>query len=164
MPKSQLDNLDIEIMSILQENARLSNIRLAEKATMSPPTCLRRVGKLEQKGYIEGYHAAVNSVLLGFKVQVFVMVGLYSQAEDDLMAFEEKCRSFPMIRECYMLNGEIDFILKCVAPDLMSFQKFLTESLTPMRNVANVKTSLVIRQAKNAPTIPFELLEKKRNT
>jgi DNA-binding Lrp family transcriptional regulator len=87
------------------------------------------------------------------------MVGLHSQAEADLSAFEARCRGWPLVRECHMLNGEIDFILKCVAPDLSTFQRFLTEQLTSAANVASVKTSLVIRCAKDEPGVPFDVLE-----
>ena len=87
------------------------------------------------------------------------MVGLQSQAESDLSAFEARCRAWPLVRECHMLNGEVDFILKCVAPDLSTFQSFLTEELTAAPNVISVKTSLVIRGAKDEPGVPFSVLE-----
>ena len=87
------------------------------------------------------------------------MVGLLSQAEADLSAFEKRCLEWPLVRECHMLNGEVDFILKCVAPDLSTFQNFLTEQLTAADNVASVKTSLVIRCAKDLPGVPFDVLE-----
>ena len=95
----------------------------------------------------------------GFEVQVFAMVGLQSQAEADLRQFEELCQGWPLVRECHMLNGEVDFMLKCVAPDLSSFQDFLTGQLTPMPNVGSVKTSLVIRAEKDEPGVPFDVLE-----
>jgi len=85
------------------------------------------------------------------------MVSLKSQAERDLVAFEELARSWPMVRECHMLNGEIDFLLKCVSPNLLAFQSFLTGELTAAPNVSSVKTSLVIRSAKNEPGVPFEM-------
>ena len=97
--------------------------------------------------------------MLGFEVQVFANVGLASQAEADLSAFEDRCREWPLVRECHMLNGEVDFILKCVAPDLSSFQTFLTGELLTTPNVESVKTSLVIRQAKDSPGVPFDVLE-----
>jgi DNA-binding Lrp family transcriptional regulator len=100
---------------------------------------------------------------MGFEVQVFAMVRLRSQAEVDLSAFEKRCRAWPLVRECHMLNGEIDFILKCVAPDLSTFQNFLTEGLTSADNVASVKTSLVIRCAKDEPGLPFDVLEARLN-
>ena len=102
---------------------------------------------------------AINARALGFEVQVFAMVGLVSQAEADLTAFEGQCRNWSLVRECHMLNGEVDFILKCVAPDLSTFQSFLTEQLTAAENVASVKTSLVIRGAKDEPGVPFDVLE-----
>ena len=92
------------------------------------------------------------------------MVGLASQAEVDLSAFEAKCREWPLVRECHMLNGEVDFILKCVAPDLSSFQSFLTGDLLTTPNVASVKTSLVIRGAKDEPGVPFDVLEQRLET
>jgi DNA-binding Lrp family transcriptional regulator len=117
------------------------------------------VRALEEQGFIRGYHADIDPRALGFEVQVFAMVGLQSQAEADLSAFEDRCRAWPLVRECHMLNGEVDFILKCVAPDLSTFQRFLTEELTAADNVASVKTSLVIRGAKDEPGVPFDILE-----
>lgn len=159
MPGSKLDPIDRKIMAELQADGRMTNVELASRVGISAPPCLRRVRTLEEQGYINGYHAAVDARALGFEVQVFAMVGLQSQAEVDLSAFEEKCRDWPLVRECHMLNGEVDFILKCVAPDLSTFQRFLTEELTAAPNVASVKTSLVIRGAKDEPGVPFSVLE-----
>ena len=158
---SKLDAVDRKILSELQNDGRMTNVDLAGKVGISAPPCLRRVRTLEEKGYINGYHADVNSRELGFEVQVFAMVGLHSQAETDLASFEAKCRNWSLVRECHMLNGEIDFILKCVAPDLSTFQSFLTGHLTSAENVASVKTSLVIRCAKDEPGVPFEVLEER---
>lgn len=159
MPATRLDEIDRKILAELQADGRMTNVELAKRVGISAPPCLRRVRTLEEAGFIRGYHAEVNPRELGFEVQVFAMVGLVSQAEADLSAFEERCRSWPLVRECHMLNGEVDFILKCVAPDLSTFQSFLTEDLTSAENVASVKTSLVIRGAKDEPGVPFEVLE-----
>jgi DNA-binding Lrp family transcriptional regulator len=159
MPGMKLDPIDRKILAELQADGRMTNVELARRVGISAPPCLRRVRTLEEQGYIRGYHADVNPRELGFEVQVFAMVGLHSQAEADLSAFEARCRAWPLVRECHMLNGEIDFILKCVAPDLSTFQTFLTEELTAAPNVANVKTSLVIRCAKDEPGVPFDVLE-----
>ncbi len=139
----------------------MTNVELARRVGISAPPCLRRVRALEEAGYIRGYHADVDARRLGFEVQVFAMVSLRGQAESDLSAFETLCRAWPLVRECHMLNGEIDFILKCVAPDLSTFQSFLTGELTAAPNVAQVKTSLVIRPGKEAPGVPFEVLEER---
>ena len=161
MPGVKLDPIDRKILAELQADGRMTNVELASRVGISAPPCLRRVRTLEEQGYIKGYHAAVDARSLGFVVQVFAMVGLQSQAEADLVAFETLCREWPLVRECHMLNGEVDFVLKCVAPDLSTFQRFLTESLTSAPNVASVKTSLVIRDAKDAPGVPFEVLEER---
>ena len=159
MPHSRLDEIDRKILAELQADGRMTNVELAKRVGISAPPCLRRVRTLEEAGFIRGYHAEVNPRELGFEVQVFAMVGLVSQAEADLSAFEARCRAWPLVRECNMLNGEVDFILKCVAPDLSTFQSFLTEDLTAAENVASVKTSLVIRGAKDEPGVPFDVLE-----
>jgi DNA-binding Lrp family transcriptional regulator len=161
MPGSKLDEIDRMILAELQADGRMTNVELAKRVGISAPPCLRRVRTLEEQGYIRGYHAEVDPRELGFEVQVFAMVGLVSQAEVDLSAFETKCKSWPLVRECHMLNGEVDFILKCVSPDLRTFQTFLTEQLTAAPNVASVKTSLVIRGAKDEPGVPFDVLEER---
>ena len=161
MAGAKLDQTDRRILAELQADGRMTNVELASRVGISAPPCLRRVRTLEEQGFIRGYHAEVEPRLLGFEVQVFAMVGLQSQAEADLTAFEARCRDWPLVRECHMLNGEIDFILKCVAPDLSSFQSFLTEQLTAAENVAQVRTSLVIRGAKDDPGVPFEVLEER---
>ncbi|MGJ8627725.1 MAG: Lrp/AsnC family transcriptional regulator [Sulfitobacter sp.] len=161
MAGTRLDPIDRKILAELQADGRMTNVELAKRVGISAPPCLRRVRTLEEQGYIKGYFAKVDARELGFEVQVFAMVGLTSQAEVDLRAFEQKCRDWPLVRECHMLNGEVDFILKCVAPDLSSFQSFLTGQLLTTPNVASVKTSLVIRGAKDEPGVPFDVLEKR---
>jgi len=161
MAGAKLDPIDRKILAELQSDGRMTNVELAKRVGISAPPCLRRMRTLEEQGYIRGYHADVDVRELGFEVQVFASVGLQSQAESDLSSFEEKCREWPLVRECHMLNGEVDFLLKCVAPDLSTFQSFLTDDLTAAPNVASVKTSLVIRAAKNEAGVPFEVLEER---
>ncbi|MBY6082430.1 Lrp/AsnC family transcriptional regulator [Ruegeria arenilitoris] len=163
MVTTRLDEIDRKILAELQADGRMTNVELAKRVGISAPPCLRRVRTLEEAGFIRGYHAEVNARELGFEVQVFAMVGLESQAEAELRAFEDRCRDWPLVRECHMLNGEVDFILKCVAPDLSSFQQFLTGELLTTPNVASVKTSLVIRGAKDEPGVPFDVLEERMN-
>ena len=161
MVTTRLDSIDRMILAQLQADGRMTNVELARRVGISAPPCLRRVRTLEESGLICGYHADVDARELGFEVQVFAMVGLDSQAETELRAFEERCRNWPLVRECHMLNGEVDFVLKCVAPDLSSFQSFLTGELLTTPNVASVKTSLVIRGAKDEPGVPFDVLEER---
>lgn len=151
-----LDSIDRRLLAELQAEGRITNVDLASRVGLTAPPCLRRVRALEEEGVIRGYHADLDPSRLGFTITVFAMVSLKSQAEEDLRAFEQHIKGLPEIRECHMLNGEIDFILKIVSKDLQSFQEFLTSKLTPAPNVASVKTSLTIRTAKNEPGVPLE--------
>ncbi|MGK6319830.1 Lrp/AsnC family transcriptional regulator [Sphingomonas sp. DT-204] len=148
------DRIDRQIMSLLQDDGRMTNVELAERVGLTAPPCLRRVRALEEEGAIRGYHAALDPASLGYTITVFAMVSLKSQAEADLAAFEAHVAHIPEVRECHMLNGEIDFILKIVATDLRAFQELLTTQLTPAPNVSHVKTSLTIRTSKALPGIP----------
>jgi DNA-binding Lrp family transcriptional regulator len=155
--QSSLDQIDRAIVAILQDEGRITNVELAARVGLTAPPCLRRVRTLEETGVIRGYHAELDPATLGFGITVFAMVSLKSQAEADLLAFEEHVAGLPEVRECHMLNGEIDFVLKIVAHDLQAFQLFLTSKLTPAPNVASVKTSLTIRTAKQVPGVPIAL-------
>ena len=156
--KNKIDNIDLKILNELQKNGDVTNVQLAKIVKISPPSCLRRVKSLEEKKIILGYNAIVNPELLGFKVIVFAYVGLESQAENDLKTFENYISNFPEVRECHMLVGEVDFLLKIIAKDWDDFQFFLTKNLTQAPKVSNVKTSLNIRSVKNLPGIPFETI------
>ncbi len=152
-----IDDLDRSILSILQDEGRITNVELAGRVGLTAPPCLRRMRALEEAGVIRGYHAELDPGALGYGIMVFALVSLRSQAEDDLRAFEAHVATLPEVRECHMLNGEIDFILKIVAHDLQSFQSFLTSKLTPAPNVASVKTSLTIRTSKTSCGIPVDV-------
>jgi DNA-binding Lrp family transcriptional regulator len=137
----------------------MTNVDLAKHAGISAPPCLRRVRVLEDAGIIRGYHADLDAEALGYSVNVFAFVGLTSQAESDLQDFEDMVSAWPQVRECHMLMGETDFLLKIVAHDWDGFQKFLTSRLTPAPNVSHVKTALAIRSAKNMPGVPIDGIE-----
>ena len=154
MPGVVFDSVDYRILAELQSDGRMTNVELATRVGLTAPPCLRRVRALEERGAIESYHARLNNQALGYAITVFAMVSLKSQAEPDLQAFEAHVATLDPVRECHMLNGEIDFILKVVARNLQEFQSFLTTSLTTAPNVASVKTSLTIRTAKNIPGVP----------
>jgi DNA-binding Lrp family transcriptional regulator len=158
MPSNRhiIDETDRIVLKSLQDEGRLTNVELATRAGLTAPPTLRRVRALETAGIIRGYHADLNPEALGYSIMVFAMVSLKSQAENDLRAFEEHVAQLPPVRECHMLNGEIDFILKIVAHDLQEFQRFLTAHLTSAPNVEHVKTSLTIRTSKNQPGIPVD--------
>ena len=154
--KIKLDMVDRQILHDLQNDGRMTNVELAKRAGISAPPCLRRVRALEDANVIKGYHADIDPDALGFSVQVFAFVGLTSQAEADLQDFEKLVSTWPQVRECHMLMGETDFLLKIVAHDWDDFQKFLTGHLTPAKNVSHVKTALAIRSAKQLAGVPID--------
>src|SRR6202012_562613 len=130
----KLYKIDRRILRDLQANGRMTNVELAKRAGISAPPCLRRVRALEEAGFIRGYHADVNPEALGFGVTIFAQVGLATQAEPDLKAFEALVASWPEVREAHMLAGETDFLLKIVAEDWDNYQRFLTTRLTAAPN------------------------------
>ena len=151
-----LDDIDLHILREIQADGRITNVELARRVGISPPPCLRRVRALEEDGYITGYRGMLAPAMLGFDVTLFASVHLSSQADADLKAFEDFVRKEPMVRECWMLSGDVDFILKCVAPNLARFQEFVSH-LTSAPHVRNVRTSLVLHNSKNEPAVPLEL-------
>ncbi|MEJ1160679.1 Lrp/AsnC family transcriptional regulator [Prosthecomicrobium sp. N25] len=153
--KLRLDDIDWHILRELQSDGRMTNVELARRVGISAPPCLRRVRALEEAGIIRGYRTLLDEKVLGYDLTAFCFVSLASQADADLAAFEAKVRSWTIVRECWMLSGDTDFILKCVAPDLRSFQAFVIDDLTKAPAVAGVKTALTIKMSKNEPTVPL---------
>lgn len=157
MARLKPDRVDLRILRDLRDRGRMTNVELARRAGISPPPCLRRVRALERAGCIRGYHADIDPAALGFGVTVFANVGLHSQAEADLNAFEALVESWPEVRECHMLAGETDFVLKVVATDWDAYQRFLTTRLTAAPNVSVVKSALAVRTSKSRPGVPIEV-------
>lgn len=151
----RLDPLDWRILKELQSDGRMTNVALAARVGLSAPPCLRRVRALEEAGLITGYTVLLDEAALGFNLIAFAMVGLHNQAETELRAFENLVLGWPLVRDAYMLSGESDYILQCVAPDLTAFQDFVLNELTAAPNVASVKTFLSIRRAKREPGVPI---------
>lgn len=153
----KLDPTDWRILYELQRDGRITNVELARRAGISPPPCLRRVRSLEEEGLILGYRGILHAEKLGFELTMFAMVGLHKQAEADLVAFEDQVRRWPIVRECYMLSGEVDFLLKCIAKDLHTAQEFVINDLTKAPNVDSVKTTLTLKVSKYDPGVPLSL-------
>lgn len=155
MARAKLDRIDRRILNDLQSNGRMTNVELAQRAGISAPPCLRRVRALEEAGVLRGYHADVNPEPLGFGVSVFALVGLHSQAQSDLRAFEQLVSAWDEVREMHMLQGETDFLLRIVAVDGPSYQQFLDTKLTAAPNVAQVRSFQTLRSAKQLPGVPI---------
>ena len=154
--RARLDATDWRILKELQSDGRLTNVALAARVGLSPPPCLRRVQALERAGFIRGYHAVLDPALTGFEVAAFAMVTLRAQGEAELRAFENRVLTWSVVREAYMLAGDADYMLKCVAADMAAFQAFVLDHLTALPNVASVKTTIVLRASKNEPGVPID--------
>lgn len=153
--RDRLDAIDMKILAELQKDGSITNVELARRVGLSAPPCLRRVRALEEAGIIKGYRTLLDPKLLGFEVVCFAMVQLSSQSQTDLNAFMERIADWPTVRECWVLSGDIDFILKCVATNMTAFQQFVGE-LTSLPNVRNVRTALALDVAKDEPLAPIE--------
>lgn len=153
--KADLDAIDWKILRELQDDGRMTNVELSKRVGISAPPCLRRVKKLEDAGVIAGYRALINGPSLGFDVVAFCLIGLNHQSETDLRQFSERTRGWPIVRQAWMVSGDSDFMLHCVATDLASFQTFVIEQLTSAPNVDTVRTALTIRQVKAEGAIDF---------
>ena len=154
--RAELDRIDMKILRELQSDGRMTNVELSERVGISAPPCLRRVRKLEEAGVIEGYRAMLNAPALGYDVVAFCAVGLTLQSEANLKAFAEKTLSWRFVRQAWMVSGESDFLLHCVARDLAAFQDFVIDELTTATNVDTVRTMLTIRQVKNEGKVAFD--------
>lgn len=144
----ELDHIDLKILRELQNDGRMTNVDLAERVGISAPPCLRRVRKLEEAGIIEGYHAMLNNSKLGYDLVAFCMVGLKNQSEVNLKAFAAATEGWPIVRQAWMVSGESDFLLHCLAENLTAFQDFVIEVLTAHEHVDTVRSMLTIRQVK----------------
>jgi DNA-binding Lrp family transcriptional regulator len=154
--KTLLDDIDWKILAELQQDGRMTNVELSRRVGISAPPCLRRVRALEEAGIIKGYRTLLDEKALGFDVVAFCFVSLQSQATGAIAAFQERVEALDMVRECWILSGDIDFMLKCVAPDLSRFQDFVLNELTKLPGVAGVKTALTIRAAKDEAIVPIQ--------
>lgn len=147
--KADLDAIDWKILKELQDNGRMTNVELSRRVGISAPPCLRRVKRLEDAGIIRGYRALLDARMLGLDVVAFCLIGLKHQSDAELKAFAERTRGWPVVRAAWMVSGESDFMLHCVARDLATFQSFVIEDLTSSPNVDTVRTALTIRQVKD---------------
>lgn len=150
MFKAELDDIDFRILKELQADGRMTNVELASRVGISAPPCLRRVRKLEQAGIITGYRALINAPALGYDLVAFCMVGLKHQSDANLKSFAAASSGWPIVRESWMVSGDSDFLLHCVARNLSHFQDFVVEQLTADENVDTVRTMLTIRKVKDA--------------
>jgi DNA-binding Lrp family transcriptional regulator len=151
---ASLDEVDRQILAELQADGRMTNVELARRVGLSAPPCLRRVRRLEEERIIRGYYADLDPVTLGYEITFFALVGLESQKEAVLTAFEGRVRDWPEVRECHMIRGGGDFLLRLVARDT-AHENVLTARLTAAEEVARVQTLQTIRTSKDEAGVPL---------
>ena len=156
MRRSKLDEIDRRILADLQADGRMTNVELASRSGISAPPCLRRLRALEDDRIILGYHAEVNAEALDYKIAAFVHVKLASNNDHDLHEFEDAVARWPEVRECHLLVGDYDFLLRVVAKTWDDYQKFLMAELTSAPHVAQTKSSITVRRSKYAPGVPID--------
>jgi Lrp/AsnC family leucine-responsive transcriptional regulator len=155
MPKCELDAIDRRIVGELQENARLSNIELAEKVGLSPSPCLRRVKRLEREGYIDGYRAQLTRSRIGLGFSVFLGVKINVHANAEATAFEQAVVEMPEVIACHLVSGEADYFLEVVVPDLEDYQRFLVGKLLNLPIVREVRSNIAIQTLKAGAPLPL---------
>jgi DNA-binding Lrp family transcriptional regulator len=148
------DAIDRRILTELQTDGRITNVELARRAGISAPPCLRRVRRLEESGLIRGYHAETDPSKLGWSITFFAIVGLDSQKETVLSGFEKTVATWDEVRECHMIRGGGDFLLRLVARDA-AHENLLTQRLTGITEVSRVQTLQTIRTSKNLAGVPI---------
>jgi Lrp/AsnC family leucine-responsive transcriptional regulator len=156
-----MDELDLDILKRLQDDAKITNVALAEAVNLSPAPCLRRVRELELAGVIRSYTTLLDSEKMGWGVSVFIDVRLEKQVISDLRIFEENIQSYPEVMECYLMTGTSDYLLRVVARDLKSLQTFITDKLAGTPNIANLRSSIALKQVKYKTALPIDPSAKK---
>lgn len=150
----ELDAIDRRIIATLQSEGRITNVELARRAGISAPPCLRRVRRLEELGVIRGYHAEVDAAMLGWSLNFYALIGLDSQRGSVLDAFEAQVGAWPETRECHMIRGGGDFLVRLMARDV-AHQNELTRRLTESANVVRVQTLQTIRTSRDLAGVPI---------
>lgn len=155
MPRVDLDAIDRRIIAELQADGRLSNVELADKVGLSPSPCLRRVKRLEQHGYIEGYRAALRRDRVGLGFSVFLGVKIDGHANDRALAFEKAVVDMPEVVACHLVSGDADYLLEVVVPELADYQRFLVGKLLNLPIVREVRSNIAIQTLKAGAPLPL---------
>lgn len=151
------DPIDLRLLERLQNDARITNVALAESVNLSPAPCLRRVRELETAGAIRGYVTLVDPEAIGLHVSVFIQISLERQVLNALRHFEETIAGYPEVMECYLMTGDADYLLRVVARDLAALQSFIVDRIACLPNVANIHSSIALKQIKYKTALPMDV-------
>jgi Lrp/AsnC family leucine-responsive transcriptional regulator len=155
MSPISLDPTDLRILARLQEDARLTNVELAQAVSLSPSPCLARVRRLEEAGYIQRYVTLVDPLKLGLTVSVFIQVRLEKQVERSLEQFEHAMLTRPEVMECYLMTGSSDYLLRVLVADIPALERFIVDFLTRVPGVGNIQSSFALKQVKYQTALPL---------
>ncbi|MDD2700232.1 MAG: Lrp/AsnC family transcriptional regulator [Sideroxydans sp.] len=143
----QLDNYDLEILRVLQENGRISNQELADRISLTPSPCLRRLHALEDAGLITGYRAMLDAKKLGLSLMALILISMDKHTPERLDNFEAKIAEIPDVLECLLITGQdADYQLKVVVKDMDAYQELLLNRITRIEGVTGVHSSFVLRR------------------
>jgi Lrp/AsnC family transcriptional regulator, leucine-responsive regulatory protein len=151
-----LDAIDRKILTELQADGRATNVELSARVHLSAPQCFRRVRALEDSGVIRGYRAEVLPEALGLGVMAFVSLNIDGGQFGRVRQIEAEIRAFAQVLECHTVSGDNDYLLKVVARDLKSFSQFLTDRLTQVVGVDNVRSMICLEEVKPPSPLPVE--------
>ena len=152
-----MEDMDRRILVELQQNARLTNVALAERVGLSPSPCLARVRALEQSGVIARYVALLEPQRVGLNVSVFIQVSLEKQVGATLDRFETAICAMPEVMECYLMTGECDYMLRVVVADVQALQHFIVDRLSKVPGVSNIRSSFALKQVKFNTALPLRI-------
>lgn len=153
MPK--LDRTDLRLLAVLQGEGRITNAELAERVSLSPSACLRRLQRLEAEGIVTGYAAQVDPQAVGLGLQAFVRVQLARHEAGAIERFVAKVNGWEEVVACHALTGDMDYLLHVVVRDLEHFSRFLLDRLLDQAGVADVNSSFVLRTVKGFRGMPL---------
>lgn len=144
----KLDKTDYKILSLLQDNCRITTKKLAEKLNLSTTPVFERIKKLENDGYIDGYVALLNERKIGLKQTIFIGVTLKGHTRSYLEKFLNQVNLFPEVMECYQVSGNFDYLLKIVLEDMEAYEKFVQTKLSLISELGNVHSYIAIKKGK----------------
>ena len=144
---ASLDKIDRQILALLQENARMSNLELAESVNLSPTPCARRVKQLEDSGVITGYSVTTDPRKLGYQLSVYIAISMDKHTAERFSNFEKKLQEFPEVVSCSIVTGRSeDYLIKALVKDMAHYEEFLLHRLNRIEGIAQVHTSFELRQ------------------
>lgn len=149
-----LDKIDRQILALLRENARMSNLELAESVNLSPTPCARRVKQLEDAGVITGYSVTTDPRKLGYQLSVYIAISMDKHTAERFSNFEKKLREFPEVVSCSIVTGRSeDYLIKALVKDMAHYEEFLLHRLNRIEGIAQVHTSFELREVFSLPII-----------